>query len=44
MYGEDENNFQHENKEDENEDGDKILCVSIALKYIISENFIENNT
>ncbi len=44
MYGQDENNFQNENKDDENEDGDKISSVNISLIFIIFENFIENNT
>ena len=43
MYGKYENNFQHVNKEDENEDVDIIYSVNNALIFIIYEKFIENN-
>ena len=35
MYGEDENNSLHKNKEDEDKNGDKTYCVIIALICII---------
>jgi hypothetical protein len=44
MYGEDENNFSHENEKDENENGDEIYCINISFIFIIFEHFIEHTT